>query len=367
MRLCNLKLIFCLITLQFGFLSFLDAQHYLFIEAEGRQPFYLKFGGAMLSSSAAGFIILSKIDKQDIDFIIGFPNKLYPEVGFKINKIQQDRGFLLKRVEGKGWVLVDRNNALITLGGPVDTRQSSMAISSVSSGFATLLAEATGDKSLLEKATLITMSEEKTASVSAKTKTAAVAKKTQPPKKSSLGVIRSYIELDDSLLKKIIYFDKGARDKWDTIEVEIDKTVEQPSTYQPKQLENIVPIASSQLTSSFETNLQNKTKLDAAVLGCVQPTALPKDIRELSRKISRLTDFKEQLAIATKAFSEKCFTVKQLSDLGALFEEEQMRLDFFMQLRKYISDPSLFGALEQSFLQESSKKVFREMLKQQPL
>jgi hypothetical protein len=46
--------------------------------------------------------------------------------------------------------------------------------------------------------------------------------------------------------------------------------------------------------------------------------------------------------------------------------EEQQRLLFYKRARKWVSDSALYGELEQSFLQEGSKKAFREMLKQLP-
>jgi protease II len=87
----------------------------------------------------------------------------------------------------------------------------------------------------------------------------------------------------------------------------------------------------------------------------------------LQRKITKATTIEEQLEIAVKAFNEKCFTTKQVKELGAIFWEEQNRLTFYTRIRNYVADPSLYGELEQSFLQEASKKAFRDMLKKQQL
>ena len=87
----------------------------------------------------------------------------------------------------------------------------------------------------------------------------------------------------------------------------------------------------------------------------------------MQRKITKATTIEEQLEIAVKAFNEKCFTTKQVKELGAIFWEEQNRLTFYTRIRNYVADPSLYGELEQSFLQEASKKAFRDMLKKQQL
>ena len=357
-----------------GIIQLLVAQHYVFIEAEGQQPFYLRKGGDTYSSSATGFIILSKINTKDIDFIIGFPNKLYSEVGFKILAVQQDRGFALRQLEGKGWVLVDRQTASVIAGGVVDSRQTLSSTASSSTGFADLLADATGDKTLLEKSTIITVPAEKTVTIGAKPKPNIEAAKSQPSAKqpnkpASLGVVRSYIQLEDSSLLRIAYFEKGAKNNWDTVIVEIEKRINTLLQSKPLMLSN-TPTSSpglSSLSKEAVVDLPKKSAVVVESVDCSHPVALPKDVRELQRKIAKASSLEEQIELAVKAFNVRCFTTKQVKELGAIFWEEQSRLTFYTRLRKYVADPSLYGELEQSFLQEGSKKAFRDMLKKQQL
>ena len=162
MRLRNLKSILFFFAFQLGVVSLLNAQHYLFIEAEGQQPFYIKRGSETYSSTASGFLILSKLTVKELDFIIGFPNKLYPEISFKVNRLDHDRGFLLRQNQDKGWILLDRAGAGIIAGGAVTPQVLSAVAGNSSAGFADLLADATGDKSLLEKKALEAESQQKT-------------------------------------------------------------------------------------------------------------------------------------------------------------------------------------------------------------
>lgn len=94
----------------------LSAQHYIFIEADGQQPFYLKQGNKMVSSSATGFLILPKITASELEFSIGFPKNSYPEVSFYINGTNRDRGFQLKLMDGQGWSLFDRTSLEVIKG-----------------------------------------------------------------------------------------------------------------------------------------------------------------------------------------------------------------------------------------------------------
>lgn len=88
----------------------LMAQHYVFIEADAQQPFYVKKGDTLYSSSASGFLIIPKVAKGDFRLVVGFPKAIYPEVTFDIKEVARDRGFHLKQFEAKGWGLFDRTS-----------------------------------------------------------------------------------------------------------------------------------------------------------------------------------------------------------------------------------------------------------------
>lgn len=373
MRLRNLKSILFFFAFQLGVVSLLNAQHYLFIEAEGQQPFYIKRGSETYSSTASGFLILSKLTVKELDFIIGFPNKLYPEISFKVNGLDHDRGFLLKQNQDKGWILLDRAGAGIIAGGAVTPQVLSAVAGNSSAGFADLLADATGDKSLLEKNNYAPAPVTKPVVVNSKTNSNSNSiKKTQsqqlPPKPKSWGIIRSIVQSDDSTAMRITYFEKNAKENWDTIFVEIEKPLKSisPLGIEPVISQSNQPVESpvsflEKATVQVNNKVENFLSTD-----CINPIALPKDVREVQRKMSKSASLDEQIATASKAMTERCFTTRQVRELGTVFWEEQQRLIFFARVRKWVSDPALYGELEQSFLQEGSKKAFRDMLKQVP-
>ena len=373
MRLRNLKSILFFFAFQLGVVSLLNAQHYLFIEAEGQQPFYIKRGSETYSSTASGFLILSKLTVKELDFIIGFPNKLYPEISFKVNRLDHDRGFLLKQNQDKGWILLDRAGAGIIAGGAVTPQVLSAVAGNSSAGFADLLADATGDKSLLEKNNYAPAPVTKPVVVNSKTNSNSNSiKKTQsqqlPPKPKSWGIIRSIVQSDDSTAMRITYFEKNAKENWDTIFVEIEKPLKSisPLGIEPVISQSNQPVESpvsflEKATVQVNNKVENFLSTD-----CINPIALPKDVREVQRKMSKSASLDEQIATASKAMTERCFTTRQVRELGTVFWEEQQRLIFFARVRKWVSDPALYGELEQSFLQEGSKKAFRDMLKQVP-
>jgi len=371
MRLSKLKSILLFFVFLFGYIPFLLAQHFVFIEAEGQQPFYLKKNGETYSSTGTGFIILSKLNTKDIEFVIGFPNNIFPEVAFKVKELTKDRGFYLKQAEGKGWVLVDRSNAELISSGLVAAKATTTVTISTT-GFAELLVDATGDKTLIDRSSLISAPVVKPITENVKGKTTSSVNNVQSNAKQinkpvGLGVFRSYIQSDDSSALRIAYFEKNAKNNWDTIYVEIEKmlekTVLRPLMKMDLNIDTVKSLTSQE--KGLVTFVPSSSLRSSLSFDCINPIALPKDIRELQRRISRSSSFDEQITIALQSLSEKCYTTKQVKELGTSFLDEQSRLTFFTKARKWVVDQALFGELEQSFLQEGSIKAFREMMKNQ--
>ena len=365
------------LTIMFVFLLFAGyvnsalAQHYIFIEAEGQQPFYLKRNGETYSSNASGFIILSKITENVVDVIIGFPNRVYPEFAFKISGLEKDKGFRLKRAEKGNWVLLDHITQNLVLGKTVDQASAATSAQAIStSSFAQLLSETTGDKTLLDKSWTLA-AQEKSTLTQVKTNAAPSPLKPVPAKplvsqSPTLTSIKAFIQSDNDNVKRIMYVDKGIKGKLDTIFVEIEKqnkeTIKSSSSIEisPSKVKKDSTIADAVI--QMDTNINSPTDV---VVGCTNPIAMPKDINALQRKMGRAASDQEQLELVVKAFGQKCFTSKQAGELGSVFVDEQKRIELFAKIKNLVADPALFGELEQTFLQPESIKVFRELLKKQ--
>lgn len=81
-------------------------KHFLYIQGENQQPFYLKMEGVIYSSSATGYIIVPRLEKGTVELTIGFPRAQWPEQAFTIN-VQSDKGLVLKNNQDKFWVMQD--------------------------------------------------------------------------------------------------------------------------------------------------------------------------------------------------------------------------------------------------------------------
>jgi hypothetical protein len=366
----------------------LSAQHYIFIEADGQQPFYLKQGNAMVSSSAAGFLILPKITASEMEFSIGFPKNIYPEVSFYINGTDRDRGFQLKLMEGQGWSLFDRTSLEVIKGESPKAALIEMQLPKKEEGsFAKLLATATDDKSLLEKKTKKDSAEMTSPGISI-TKAGLAVDATKSGVKDSLSkkdkVIAAPIfinaQMEDADVKRLVYVEKTIKGTADTISVEIDKKRDaatepvakpQDSTLAARPQKVIAPVAvqvdtMTQVLKSKEQDNSSKATTQVSktspIIVCDRPIADYKDVRTLQKKLLGIASDEEQRNYAVKAFGQKCFNTKQALEIGWFFLDEASRLQLFKALKPLISDKASFGNLEVSFLKEENITAFRALV-----
>lgn len=367
----------------------LSAQHYIFIEADGQQPFYLKQGNKMVSSSPAGFLILPKITASELEFSIGFPKNSYPEVAFYINGTDRDRGFQLKLMEGQGWSLFDRTSLEVIKGESPKAAPIEMQLSKKEEGsFAKLLSAATDDKSLLEvlpkKDSL-----EKSAPLKAVTKAGLPAAATKVGLKDSLvkkekvnsPQISISAQAEDVDVKRLVFVEKTTQGSSDTIAVEIEKKKIVEANETPKQgkdvaLAETAPKVITRTTiSSDSIALVSKSTYEAdsasvkiqspkasPIIVCDRPIADYKDIRSLQKKLLGIASDDDQRNYAVKAFGQKCFNTKQALEIGWFFVDENSRLQLFKALQPLIADKASFGNLEVSFLKEENIKAFRALV-----
>jgi hypothetical protein len=362
----------------------------------------------MLSSSAAGFLIIPKVTASEMEFSIGFPKNIYPEVSFYINGIDRDRGFQLKMMEGQAWSLFDRTSLEVIKGGVPKAAPIEMKLPQKEEGsFAKLLATATDDQSLLErmpkkdsiekaspgKSMLERMpkkdSVERASPGKSITKSELTAVATKSGLKDSLGKKDKGIlpemslsaQMEDADVNRLIYVEKTVKGGSDTINIEIEKkktvvateplTKPQDSTViaaAPKTIaspsgssDSIAQVSKPTInTDSAKATIQVSKANSINV--CDRPIADYKDIRALQKKLLGIKSDEGQRNYAVKVFGQKCFNTKQALEIGWFFVDEASRLQLFKALKPLIYDKAAFGSLEASFLKEENIISFRALV-----
>ena len=87
--------------------NYAQEDYFILIQAENNQPFYVRIGDKLFSSSAQGHLILAQLKEGSYSITIGFPKQLFPEQSFSVSINKKDLEFQLKDLAEKGWGLLN--------------------------------------------------------------------------------------------------------------------------------------------------------------------------------------------------------------------------------------------------------------------
>lgn len=82
-----------------------EQHHYVYIQSEKGQPFYVKHNGKVLSSTERGYIIIPQLESGTAPITVGFPQDESHEAKFYVKIAKNDQGFLLKQSGEAGYSL----------------------------------------------------------------------------------------------------------------------------------------------------------------------------------------------------------------------------------------------------------------------
>ena len=136
-----------LILLFFTSLVHAQPQHFIFLQTEGDQPFFVKQSERTLPSGSSGFVLLSGLADSSQLIRIGFPDNRFPEQQFRVPFNGNDRGFVARQTPTQTWVLQDlqSNESIAAESTPGQFRIETKKVSR----FTEVLAKASGDPTLL--------------------------------------------------------------------------------------------------------------------------------------------------------------------------------------------------------------------------
>jgi hypothetical protein len=148
------KLLFLFLITVFSLSVKAQITHFVYLQTENGLPFYVRLNNKIISSSAAGYVILPNIADGTYQVEIGFPKKEFPEENFTFTVDKNNEGFLIKNFEDKGLQLFNMQTlALIPANQTVaDTTKvvASVPIKKDTDPFTKMLANVVKDSSILE-------------------------------------------------------------------------------------------------------------------------------------------------------------------------------------------------------------------------
>ena len=121
--------------------------HFLYIQTEGRQPFYVKLDKKIYSSSASGYLLISKLKTATYSLGIGFPKSEWTEQNIQCKIDDNDIGLLLKNFGSKGWGLFNLQtlDVIIPAG---EKRVASIEVVNKTDAFSTMLSTVVNDSTI---------------------------------------------------------------------------------------------------------------------------------------------------------------------------------------------------------------------------
>jgi hypothetical protein len=70
--------------------------HFVYLQTENSQPFYVKMNNKVVSSSPEGYVILPNLVDNTYEMVVGFPKNEFPEEKFTVTVDKRNEGFLIK-------------------------------------------------------------------------------------------------------------------------------------------------------------------------------------------------------------------------------------------------------------------------------
>ena len=98
-----IPLLLCSILLSFSAQS--QINHFIYLQTEHKQAFYVKLNDKLYSSSASGYLIIPTLSEGAYALTIGFPKNEWPVKQYNVQVGAKDAGYLIKNFEKDGWAL----------------------------------------------------------------------------------------------------------------------------------------------------------------------------------------------------------------------------------------------------------------------
>lgn len=384
---------------------FLTAQlnHFIYLQTEGKQPFYAKLDKKVFSSSASGYLIIPKLKDGQYNISIGFPKSESSEQTYTCSIENKDAGYLIKNFGEKGWGLFNLQTLDVVMSG-AKAGKPGIVKTEKTDDFSNMLSEVVNDPSIKQAEKPVVAQKEK--SVASKQEDKTVISLASGPiivKKQLIsdktGVQATYIDItddnqdtitifipfdvtksDDNLVPqleevKAVNESKPAGGKEDTIAKEEDKpqetndetkTTEQARLEQKKlavgENKKFLPIEMKAAPSKDAAVETSPTTIQMVNSDC-KAIASEENFLKLRKKMASEDTDGAMIAVAQTAFKAKCYTTDQVKNLSFLFLNDAGKYRFFDVAYQFVSDSSNFRTLQSQLTDEYYISRFKAMVR----
>lgn len=393
---------FLLFSILFFSIFLGKAQHYHFVylQSDNAQPFYIKVGDKIYSSSQSGYTIIPKLLSGEQSIWVGFPKNEWPQQKFNISISGSDMGFLLKKDDSKGWYLFNLQT-LTTLNASINGKnpEDKAVADATPNSFTSTLADVVNTPSLKVQ---------ENAGQNKPAKTDVISENQKLENKSSDIVLESKKEAQKSETPVFpavrrqavnngpnsftyIVLNDGNQD---TIVIDFEEELNTKPEVKVGNADNQIQPAPKTSADSVESRDKMDEKgekelrfisldLQSEVADSNKPNSAPKPITEkevkminsdckqiasdndffkLRKKMSAQKSDEEMVQVAKKQFKHKCFSTEQIKNLSLLFLNDEGKYHFFDASYPFTHNSNEFKSLESQLNDPYYINRFRSMV-----
>jgi hypothetical protein len=350
------------------FSTSLSAQtaHFLYIQSDNSQAFYVRLNNKVFSSSDVGFLIIPKLQSGKLSLIIGFPKNKWNAMNYDVNVESKDLSFQLKKVDSSNWELYDDLTKQMLVKNKTDQQQDVMEINN--DEFSNVLAEVSDNPKIkqirkaapvidsmnLKLETKINVVEHLDTNANTVAveivQTEKIKNKRSERKKDKQRIQKEFSFLDSTgNLIKYVIIDEG---KSDTVSIFI------PFTTVVKTDKNIPQqIPAVEIVQNEKSDLPKETAVKKPTIN----QATEKDFLQLRKQMILEESEDLMIDIAEKAFETTAYSTEMIKNLAVLFLKEKNKLNFLIRAYKYVSDKQNYNSLSTLLTEEKSLSQFNHL------
>ena len=362
--------------------------HFVYLQTDNKQPFYVRIQEKLYSSSSTGYLVIPKLRSGSHLLTVGFPKNEWPSQTIPLQITDKDLGYSLKNFESKGWALfnwqtmevINSNQASANNSPVVSTTEATDGFSSVLSEVVnTPLRKKTVNEpnTVSEAPPVVSKQEVVTSNIAAN-----ISKISSISDKEGTAVM--YVDRWEGGIDTIQVITEGKINVTKPIVVESTAVVIKPSVTEAPitnvskdasekfldiELANPNAGIASNPTDKKEDNSisapENKPVATRPVMinsDCKQ-VATEEDFFKSRKKMVSQKSEKDMTEAAIKFFKQKCYTVAQVKNLGAIFLTDAGKYAFLENAYPFVLDSHNFSTLESMFTDTFYVNQFKSLIR----
>lgn len=329
---------------------------FVYIQTEPAQPFVVSIGEQVYKSSQSGYLILSKLTDTAYAITVSFPATQWPAQYFSLQVNHADKGYLLKDFGDKGWGLMDWQKLTTQFSRPpIENAIKTNEPTSQDDDFASLLAKASGDPSLIlpKSVTKKESTIKDTVVVKEVVKIPTIAPPPVVDTKGTLAIATKAQEVKQEV--KTVALTKQP------IVTSVMTRRAESSTTEGFGLVFVDTYSNGQ-SDTIRLIIPNKIEKVELLPAHCKEIATDEQVIDLRKQLINAGTELKMIAVAKQFLSMRCYSTAQIRGLSSHFLTDQGKYDFLLEAWSSLSDKENILTLTSVFSNKEMADRFKELL-----